>query len=76
MLCSASVDGTQIAVLDINDAKQKEHYEKARRQELGHEEYQRLYNKLPHMFYERSWFVTIAEKHNLEHAIMGQSIPG
>ena len=64
------------AVLDINYAREKEQFEAARRRKLGDHEYERLYGNHPHLFYERSWFVALAKKYNLEHAISDQSIPG
>jgi len=68
--------GMRAAVLDINDLKTKAECEAARRGKLGPEEYDRLYRDYPHLFYEREWFESIAEKLGVKCEIADQSIPG
>ena len=65
-----------IAILDINDSSKKYEFESIRKLKLGNKEYDRLYDNLPHQFYKKEWFKTIANRLNVKCDIEDQNIIG
>lgn len=51
-----------VCVLEIPDIKTRSESEKMRRELLSHEEYEKKYKGLQHTYYDRAWFVNVAEK--------------
>ncbi|MBT4519388.1 MAG: class I SAM-dependent methyltransferase [Halieaceae bacterium] len=65
-----------IAVLDINDLSQREEALTTRRDALSQEEYERKYDGLDHLFFDKDWFETWAKSRGLVLKIEDQDIPG
>ncbi len=63
-------------VLDINDASKQETFEAARRAQMPPGEYERLYRDLPHLFFEKEWWVNLGEKCGIRVSIYEQDIAG
>ncbi len=64
------------AILDLNDAAQKDKCESIKRQKLGNVQYERLYKNHRHQFYDRVWFEQIAYRHHLRFEIEDQILAG
>ncbi len=64
------------AILDLNDAAQKNRYESIKRQKLGDVQYERLYKNHRHQFYDRAWLEQIAHRYHLRCEIEDQILEG
>ena len=65
-----------IAILEIPDLAKKEESERARRAALPEGEYDKKYEGLPHLYFERGWFTQFSEKFGYEIEIFDQDIKG
>lgn len=63
-----------IAILEIPDRARQQESERARMEALSPAEYESKYEGLPHHYYDREWFFTFAEKHQLAIDIFDQNI--
>ncbi|MGP1561790.1 MAG: hypothetical protein ACTTIC_06855 [Helicobacteraceae bacterium] len=69
----------KVAIFDINDAAQKEHYEEARTSGMSQQErqaYKQKYEKLDHLFYSKDWFRDLARELGAKLSIYEQNIAG
>ncbi len=64
-----------VYILDIPDIKTSAASQKMRADKLSTEEYEKKYAGLPHTYYDRDWFLSIAHRQNLRCEITNQSIP-
>ena len=64
----------KIAILDINDINKKNDAEKLRRGALSEEEYKDKYSGLNHLFYDKTFFIDIAERSGYSTEIFPQKI--
>lgn len=63
----------KIAIFDVNDKTKENIYHKIRMQKLSKEEYEKKYEGLEHLFFEKSWFEDIAKEFNLKIKIQDQN---
>jgi trans-aconitate methyltransferase len=68
--------GRAVAILELPDAVTRGEAEAARRGLLSAEEYERKYAGLSHLYYDRNWFIELAEHHGLAAEIFQQDIAG
>ena len=52
----------KIAIFDINDKSKESEYHKIRMQGMDEKEYKDKYEGLGHMFYEKTWFIDLANE--------------
>jgi trans-aconitate methyltransferase len=64
----------KIAILDIKDLQHKNIAETIRRGALPQDEYAKKYRGLAHLYFERSFFVKLAERHHCQIEIFDQHI--
>lgn len=62
----------KIAIFDINDKAKEDIYHQIRMQGLSKEEYEKKYEGLDHLFYEKSWFEDLAKEFGLKIEIFDQ----
>ncbi len=63
----------KIAIFDVNDKTKESIYHEIRMQKLSKEEYEKKYEGLEHLFFEKSWFEDIAKEFNLKIKIQDQN---
>lgn len=63
-----------VAVLEVPDLKLKEEAERVRRAALSEGEYERKYEGLNHLYYDRDWFYHVCNKVNCRVTIFDQNI--
>jgi len=63
-----------VAVLDVSDRALREEFEEARRGALPKGEYEKKYEGLDHLYYEKDWFRDAAKEHEYDIEIFGQDI--
>jgi len=63
-----------IAILDVSDNEHREKSLKIRKGNISEEEYDKRYEGLDHLYYEKQWFKDISEKYNLKVEIEQQNI--
>jgi len=63
----------KIGIFDINDKGKETIYHRIRMGNMSEEEYSNKYKGLEHMFYDKVWFQSIAEKLNLKITIFNQT---
>lgn len=68
--------GGRGVVLDINDASKKEAVEAMRRAKMPAGEYERLYRDLPHLFYEKEWWLRLGDRLGVTLHLYDQDIAG
>jgi trans-aconitate methyltransferase len=56
MLCKAK---KAVAILDVSDINFKDNIEKAKKDSLGEEEYNKKYEGAGHLYYDRQWFLNL-----------------
>jgi len=62
------------AILEVNDFAKKEKSMAIRRGYLSEQDYEKKYNGLEHLYYEKKWFLNFAKKNNLRIEIQQQNI--
>jgi cyclopropane fatty-acyl-phospholipid synthase-like methyltransferase len=68
--------GKTIAILEIPDLAKKEESERARRAALPEGEYDKKYEGLQHLYFERDWFTQFSDKSGYKIEIFDQDIKG
>ena len=63
----------KIAIFDLNDTSKKYEYHKIRMKNMNQDEYTKKYKGLEHMFYDKNWFINIANELNLKIEIFDQT---
>lgn len=63
-----------IAILEIPDRAEQQESERARMEALSPAEYKQKYEGLPHLYYDREWFLHFAERQYLDIDIFDQNI--
>ena len=65
-----------VAILEIPDLAMREESERARRAALPEGEYDKKYEGLKHLYYERGWFTQFSDKFGYKIEIFDQNIKG
>ena len=65
-----------IAILEISDLAKKEETETARRAALPKGEYDKKYEGLKHLYFEKDWFTQFSDKYGYKIEIFDQNIKG
>jgi ubiquinone/menaquinone biosynthesis C-methylase UbiE len=65
-----------IAILEIPDLAKKEESESARRAALPKGEYDKKYEGLSHLYFEKGWFTRFSDKYGYDTEIFDQNIKG
>ena len=73
-----NISNNKIAILDVCDMDKFEKYHSKRIEKFiaegfSKEEYEKKYEGLDHLFFEKKWFIELAKKYNLKINIMDQS---
>lgn len=63
-----------LGLLDIHDSEKKDDYIQYRKKNI--EDYEKRYENLPKLFYQKSFFVDFAQEHNLDIKISASHVPG
>lgn len=74
MLQKTNIGGA-VCILEIPDINTRDQAENIRSTSLSNDEYKKKYDGLHHTYYERSWFVSIAEEHGLKCETFDGCIP-
>jgi ubiquinone/menaquinone biosynthesis C-methylase UbiE len=66
----------KILIMDIPEIAKKTQSEDFRAKMIGAEDYKRLYSNLPHLYFEKRWFINYAERNHLHIEVSDQAIKG
>jgi len=69
-------DNGRTLILDVNDADKRDEFEARRHAVLSPGEYDRLYQNASHLFYEREWWYSNADRWGMSVEISDQAVEG